>query len=76
MTVLPSLTHTEGHGWSGLESSRGARGEANYPKIRLQERRLMVRWWRLWSKKKEVEKEPMGSDSQKQLGYMLLLFSR
>ena len=43
---------------SGLGSSRGVRGEANYPKVRLQESRLMVRWWRLWSKKKAVEKEP------------------
>ena len=54
---------------SGLGSSRGVRGEANYPKVRLQESRLMVRWWRLWSKKKAVEKEPMGSDSPKQLDY-------
>ena len=47
----------------------GVRGEANYPKVRLQESRLMVRWRRLWSKKKAVEKEPMGSDYEKQLDY-------
>ena len=53
----------------------GVHGEANYPKVRLQESKLMVRWRRLWSKKKAVEKEPMGSDSEKQLDYRSLSFS-